>query len=472
MTENLPKTYFLDYQKRWLADRSRIKIWEKSRRIGATYVSAFEDVRDSVSGLVPSCWFSSADESAAREYIEYCLKWAKVFNVVAEPLGEQVVDESKGVKAYEVKFKNGVKIHALSSNPKAFRSKGGKVVLDEFAWHEDPKAMWAAARPCITWGFPLRILSTHNGMTSLYNQFVKKSRDGILKDWMLHSTDIFTAVKEGLADKILRRQLTDAERADWIEQERESVADDNVWLEEYCCRPQDEKAAFLTYEQITAIQRNDILKVIADCTGPLYLGMDVGRRHDLTVIWIVEEVGSFLITRAVIELKNTPFREQKMVLYDLLRFPTIRRGCLDATGLGMQLAEDAQNDFGTFRIEPVTFSGPVKEALAYGVLQRAQDKSLLIPESHEIRADFHSIRKVNTAAGNIRFDVSSAEAKDSHADRFWGCSLSVHAASTPATCGDIQIETRDIQSRRGVLQYAPESSKRFHTDISTLIRSY
>lgn len=30
--------YFLPYQQRWLNDNSKVKIWEKSRRIGATYV--------------------------------------------------------------------------------------------------------------------------------------------------------------------------------------------------------------------------------------------------------------------------------------------------------------------------------------------------------------------------------------------------------------------------------------------------
>lgn len=38
--------YFLPYQKRWLEDKSKFKIWEKSRRIGATYVQSYEDVSD------------------------------------------------------------------------------------------------------------------------------------------------------------------------------------------------------------------------------------------------------------------------------------------------------------------------------------------------------------------------------------------------------------------------------------------
>ena len=83
---------------------------------------------------MPSVWFSSADESAAKEYIDYCEKWVKFFHAVAKVRGEMVIDNEKDIKALVIEFSNGTKIHALSSNPKSFRSKGGKVVLDEFAF--------------------------------------------------------------------------------------------------------------------------------------------------------------------------------------------------------------------------------------------------------------------------------------------------------------------------------------------------
>ena len=92
--------FFLPYQMRWLDDNSKVKIWEKSRRIGATYVQSYEDVRDCVKRTVPAVWFSSADESAAREYIDYCKQWATLFNIAAKDLGEQILDKEKDIKAY------------------------------------------------------------------------------------------------------------------------------------------------------------------------------------------------------------------------------------------------------------------------------------------------------------------------------------------------------------------------------------
>ena len=150
---------FLPYQKRWLLDTARFKLSEKSRRTGFTWVQAFEDVKDAntllVRGKPVDTWFSSANASAAVEYILYCEGWAKAVNASFEPLGEIIIDEDKDIKALSMQFKNGARINALTSNPKGFRSKGGKVVLDEFAFHENPVELWKAAKPVITWGYRL-----------------------------------------------------------------------------------------------------------------------------------------------------------------------------------------------------------------------------------------------------------------------------------------------------------------------------
>lgn len=119
----MKNNYFLPYQLRWLNDNSKVKIWEKSRRIGATYVQSYEDVRDCINRKVPAVWFSSADESAAKEYIDYCEQWVKIFHMSAKRLGEVVIDSEKDIKALVIEFKNGTKIHALSSNPMVLKMK-------------------------------------------------------------------------------------------------------------------------------------------------------------------------------------------------------------------------------------------------------------------------------------------------------------------------------------------------------------
>lgn len=422
------KKYFLPYQLRWLHDDSPIKIWEKSRRIGATYVQSYEDVRDCVSRKVPAVWFSSADESAAKEYIDYCEQWAKLFNVAAKNLGYQVIDKESDIKALTIEFSNGTKICALSSNPTGFRSKGGKVVIDEFAHHKDQGKLWTAAKPCTTWGFPLRILSTHNGQGCLFYKFIEKINQGKLSKWNLHTTPIQLAVAEGLADKILKRDLTEAERAAWIDEQRENCVDEITFLQEYGCMAIDEATAYLSYDLIdNSVLENILYEDLRDIKGDLYLGMDIGRRKDLSVIWGVEKLGIALYTRIFLELAKTKFKTQKEILYGYLKHPNMRKACIDETGIGMNLAEDAQGDFGKSRVECVSFTNKAKAEMATNLKLSLEDRTFFTPKNDDIRDDFHSIRKITLASGAQRYDQESSDAIG-HADRFWAAALARYAS--------------------------------------------
>jgi len=377
-------------------------------------------------------WFSSADETAGKEYIRYCAMWARAFNVAAKELGIILLDKERDIKALSIEFANGSRINALSSSAKAFRSKGGKVVLDEFAWHDDPKAMWAAARPVITWGFPLRILSTHNGANSMFNTFVQRVKQGKL-NWSLHTVTIQDAVAQGLLDKIMGRKTTKKERDDWIKEMHDDCTDEETWLQEYCCIPQDESAAFIPYDLYFQCQNDAPLwDSMQSATGDLYMGFDVGRKRDLSVVWIDEKLGDLLYTRAVIVLEKMRFRDQKEIVYDWLRHPRMRRACIDSSGLGMQIAEDAQIDFGKSRVECVTFTGPVKADIAFRMRSRMEDKRLVVPNDEASRESFHSIRKTTTIAGNVRLDAERTDTTG-HGDHFWGAALAVHAAEDLAS---------------------------------------
>lgn len=433
----MKNNYFLPYQQRWLDDKSKIKIWEKSRRIGATYVQSYEDVRDCVNKTVPAVWFSSADESAAKEYIDYCEKWVKLFHATAKRLGEVIIDNEKDIKALVIEFSNGTKIHALSSNPKSFRSKGGKVVLDEFAFHNNPEELWKAARPCITWGFPLRILSTHNGQNCLYYKFIDQVQKGKL-DWSHHKTPIQLAVSEGLVDKIYQRKTTLQEQEEWMANEKDNCFDEYTWLQEYCCIAVDEASAFLPYDLIATCELDDILRPLEDLKHDFYVGVDIGRRKDLTVIWVLEKIENIKYTRLVIELAKMPFHKQEEILHEILAHKLFRRDCQDDTGIGMQMAENAQLKFGKFRVEGVTFTNKVKEDLAYRLRTEFENKTVFIPSRHEIREDLHSVRKITTASNNIRFDADRSD--NGHADRFWALALALHAVNNSS--GEINISTR------------------------------
>ena len=159
--------------------------------------------------------------------------------------------------------------------------------------------------------------------------------------------------------------------------------------------------------------------------------MDVGRDHDLTVIWVFEKVGGVSLTRRVIEMKAQTFDAQEAALYSVLALPQVRRCCIDQTGIGRQFAERAQKRFGTYKVEGLHFTGQVKEELAYPVRAAFEDKSLRIPDSQTIFSDLRGIRKETTASGNIRF--AGERGKNGHCDRFWALALALHAGKSPGS---------------------------------------
>ncbi len=442
-----PKTYFLPYQWEWIKDDSPIKISEKSRRIGMTYAQSYEDVRDCSTKKVPAVWFSSADETAAREYILYCEKWARAYDIAAKSLGTIVIDRDQDIKAFSIEFANGTRINALSSNPTQFRSKGGKVVLDEYAFHKDPEAMWKAAYPAATWGYPIRILSTYNGKGNRYYRFIESIKKGDL-NWSLHTTTIYDAVAQGLYDKIMGRKTSPEERAAWIQSLRDSCFDEDTFQQEFNCIPIDEATAFLPYDLIRSCEDKSVLVPLENVQGDLYVGVDIGRKKDLTVIWVIEKIGRIAFTRSVIEMERRPFREQREELFSVLRHPKLRRACIDATGLGMQLAEEAQEEFGKYRVEAITITARVKEEIAFGLKRSMEDRSFIVPEDKKIREDFHSVRKVTTSSGNIRFDADRS-ATDGHADRFIAAALSDHASQDGS--GEINIASRSRRTSSRLL---------------------
>lgn len=457
------RSYFLPYQEAWLRDDARLKIAEKSRRIGWTYTQAYEDVRDAAKKGGMDVWFSSADQSAAAEYILYCAMWAQLLNLAAKDLGEVVLDNDDDIKARVIEFANGKRIHGLSSNPKGFRSKGGKIVIDEYAFHEQQDDMWKAAAPAALWGYPIRVFSSHNGKGT---RFYRMCEDAKLEGsrWSPHKVTVEDAIEDGLVEKIkqLERPATTEEIAEFIAECKAIAGDEETYQQEFMCNPQDDKTAYIGWDLIYGNEHDDVPEPVVvlgsevndipqgdyepawsfePSSNRYFLGVDIGRHHDLTVMWLLEEVGDVYWTRLVLELHQLKFGRQEKHLHKLLRY--VRRGCIDATGLGMQLAEQAQESFGESRVEPITFNVAVKEELAVFLKRGFEDRQLRNPATKAVRDDIHKVKKIVTASNNVRFDASSDDA--GHADRFWALALARHAAGTARG----PIEFKRISPGRG-----------------------
>jgi len=252
---------------------------------------------------------------------------------------------------------------------------------------------------------------------------------------------------------------------------RLALNDDDAWQEEFECVPSDEVSAWLTHDIISAIEDVRIQKdpvwvgkLIAaaeanyreykrtkirpslpleilnkiEFLGKLYVGMDIGRKKDLSVIWVDQQIEATLHTVAVIELKRTPYFIQEQVLHTVLSQKQFFRACIDETGIGAQLAEGAQDRFGGYKVEGIPFTAENKEILAVDLKQNLEDQGSRIPADNVIRSSLHSVKKYATTTKHFRFDAERTDATG-HADHFWSKALAIHAAGAPA--GIIEFES-------------------------------
>lgn len=447
-----PDGIFLPYQSKWVLDPARLKLMEKARQIGLSWSTAFAAVeRTAAAGARHDQWVSSRDDMQAKLFLEDCKLWAKVADMAAKALGEVVIDADAKLTAYVLELSSKRRIHSMSSNADAQAGKRGGRILDEFALHPDPRKLWSIAYPGITWGGSMEVISTHRGSANFFNTLIREAREhGNPKKLSLHRVTLQDALDQGFLFKLQQMLPADDERqamdeAAYFAWVRSGCADEESFQQEYMCSPADDDTAFLEYDLIASAEYQIVFDWMARSNGPLFAGIDIGRKKDLTVLWVLELLGDVLYTRCVLRMEKMRKSAQEALIWPWIEL--CDRSCWDATGLGIGWADDAQDRFGEHRVEAVVFTPRVKEALAYPVRGAMEDKKLRIPYDPKVRADLRQVTKQVTAAGNVRF--TAERTPDGHADHFWALALAKHAASSPN--GPIEFQS-DGMPRGGSAQ--------------------
>jgi phage FluMu gp28-like protein len=464
---------FLPFQGRWNADRSRLKAAEKSRQLGFSWCDAYDTVMETAGVSWPfDCWVSSRDQIQAQLYGEDCKMWARVLNIAAGDLGESIIEGEAGKKmsALRLPLANDRNIWNLSSNVDAQAGKRGTRKMDEFALNPENRKLFAIGYPGITWGGRLVIFSTHRGSHNFFNELIREIREkGNPKGFSLHRVTLEDALREGLLVKLKDawRRLDPADprllmnEDEYMQMVRNECVDEETFQQEYMCNPADDASAFLEYEQIIKCRYRAEEKWatdLADEKGELFVGVDVGRRHDLTVIWVLEKLGDVFYTRRVIEMFRQRFDAQEAELYSILALPQVRRCCIDDTGIGIQFTERAKKYYGEYKVEGVTFTPRVKEELAYPMRTAFEEMRVRIPDEKFITADLRAVKKETTAAGNVRF--AADRGTNGHADRFWALALALHAGSRLAPPGDIVAFGSERTGERNLTRSEVRHSRR------------
>lgn len=412
------------YQQRWFLNRQRFKCGMFARQTGKTFTTTLE--------VVDSCFEAEAaggrdrwvilsrGERQAKEAMDEGIKrHCQAYQFAAAALyteGDFIGQDGTRYKALEVQLPGGSRITALPANPDTARGFSANVFLDEFAFHADSRRIWQALFPVISRpGLRLRVVSTPNGKSNKFYDLMTGAGLGAV--WYRQQVDIYQAVADGLDRN--------------IEELRAGCDDPDTWAQEFELQWLDEASAWLSFDLINGVEHDEAGVPDAYAGGDVFVGVDIGARRDLFVIWVLERIGDVLWTREIIARRRITFAEQDALLDDVFERYHVVRCCMDQTGMGEKPVEDAQRRHGLFRVEGVLFNGPNKMTLATHGRQAFEDRALRIPLGNpDLRADLHKLKKVPSPTGAPRFVADSDAA--GHADRAWALFLALNAAHAEA----------------------------------------
>ena len=402
-------TVLLPYQREFVkgVKEHKFSIWNASRQIGKSFAVSLLAVDRALEKPRSTIMVVSASERQAVELLTKVKLHVEVLKRLGKKLNVDVFEDVK-TNVHRVEFPNGSRIISVPANPDTVRGfTSDLLILDEFAFVQQDEELWKAVFPMITRkkDSKLVITSTPKGKSNMfYKLWTEAEKDPL---WYKQTTTIYDAVEKGL----------DID----VEALKRGIKNEDAWRQEYLCQFIDETGAFLPYELIQSceVPPDEILASdLRELRGDIFVGVDVGRRKDLTVISVLEKVGTVLFLRKIEILKKLPFSKQFEILDHITAYA--RRVAIDETGIGMQLAEELQ-------VIPVYFSGKVKEEIATKLKSKFEDRLIQIPADKNLREDLHSVERTVTPAGNIKLEAKRSET--GHADRFWSLALAVHASS-------------------------------------------
>ncbi|HTH49118.1 MAG TPA: terminase family protein [Candidatus Limnocylindria bacterium] len=468
LVKSSPLDLLLGYQRDWVGDDARFKIGLMSRQVGKDFSAAAEGIRDirlkEKDGLKTGWMIAAPSERQSLLSLEKWKDWAAAFDIAIADIAEQREGGSETLlKSTTITFPGGSKVIAVPGRPDTVRGDSLNVLLTEFAFFENPDATWRAILPTIT--NPLRggekkvrLISTPNGQGNKFHELWSKAlRFGRgpanpvpRGKWSGHFVDIHTAVADGLPVDVaeLRAALNDSEG----------------WAQEFECSFLDAAAVLLPYELIALVESAEATEAVAAAywaaasPAPVDLGIDFGRKHNLTVCWAAEQVGDLQLTREVLCLQGMSTPDQVDLLRPRLR--KARRAVLDYTGPGTGMGDYLVKEFGEWKpaegkfgkVELFTATQAAKQDIFSKLRMGFERGHWRIPVSRAIREDLHAIHRVATAGGAVTYRAPFSA--DGHADRCFALALCGRAGEPtggqfrPAQTNPAGRRARALRTRR------------------------
>jgi phage FluMu gp28-like protein len=390
------------YQEAFLKAQATSKkfIVNKSRQIGMSYINACWNLVSAVTKGETNLVVSPSIRQSMH-FMDYVYRFLTLYRDLCTI---KTVNETKTY----ISFDNGGAVYSLPNHPNTVRGfRAHHIIFDEMAHflNGTDKAMMTAILPSISRGGSISIVSTPFGENNVFHDIWSKEQ-------------VYSDYKRFLIN------WTECPDIDKSEVERIKLVDPMTYSQEY-------NNQFLGEVDLAEFPFHLIEKCIDMelqyeelAHDKIYkIGVDIGRRHDLTAIAIFEELDGVNILRSVETYHDKKFDWQLGRLKDIIRNYTIKSLLIDSTGIGNNMAENLVDEFGAI-VKPITFDNDIKQQMVLGLKELMHDGKLRFPNDARLINNIRSIQRQYSAAGYLKFDSGRSE-EAGHADLFWALALAL-----------------------------------------------
>lgn len=382
------------YQRDFYEDYSRFRLLLKSRQTGFSFLAGLEVVTGALSRSENQI-VVSASQDQSDIVRGYAVHWC-------ERLGVEYLEDGNSII-----LPGGKRGIFLPCNPRTVQGYTGDLLLDEFAWHLKNRQMWQVVVPIATQGRKrVTVISTPYTETDMFGELVVNAQK--YNRFSRHTVDIHRAIRDGLDVDL---------------EDLRSLLDDISFAQAYECKFFADQLALLSPELVRGCIDEDCLRYVNTWVNG---GVDIGRYRDLTEVIFVEQYlenkEKLVAVRHMDSLKAMSFDGQKSYINGLLEEWKVRKLRIDATGIGLNLAEDMQTAFPA-KVIPVHFTREKKEAWALGIRRLFEQGGMRIPNDRDLIMQLHAIKRKPTERG-FTYDADRNE-QIKHADKFWALGLAV-----------------------------------------------
>ncbi len=464
-------TRLYGYQVKYLNRTSMFWHVDKARQTGFSYIFAGQALAKAHLMNKYTGIFISINQEEANEKVTYA---RAMYDSMPLSWQKKLVVDNKRCLEYEGTWRGRTtRTRIISHAQREPRGKGGntEVILDEAAHYIFGEQIYVAAVPIITRGKGcMTVGSTPLGKSGIHwdiydNPEFRKIYNYQQVMWW----DCRAFVKQGMFKEAKKYapDLTTHERVDKYGNDKVKAIfigmDLESFQQEYECHHIDETVAYFplslikrcsfstvtdplfladdenaedvkqypiaerypkvkfghweTLDDILDAKHQGIIK------GRLYAGFDVGRRQHSAELMILEDVPDGpLATRGRIHFHNTDFEAMEAELERSVDGLDLEKLRIDETGPGIELAENMVKRYPGI-CEAVNFTNQWKEESASHTRRLMESQNIALPDDRSIRNQIHSIKRIVTEHGNLRFDAEKN--KEHHGDVLWGIAMAV-----------------------------------------------